>query len=275
MKNVDPDVVAGFGEEWKKFDQSGADQDELRAIFDRYFANFPWSILPPNAVGFDMGCGSGRWARLVAPRVGTLHCIDPAGMALEVARRNLDGLANCVFHQATVDSVPLPDNSVDFGYSLGVLHHVPDTQAGINACVTKLKKGAPFALYLYYSFDNRPGWFRGMWRVSEVLRLSLSRLPYPLRYAASQILAAFVYWPLARTARSVEKFGVRVDSFPLAFYRHRSFYVMRTDSLDRFGTRLEKRFSRIEMGQMMRRAGLTDIVFNEHPPFWTAVGVKE
>jgi len=43
---------------------------------------------------------------------------------------------------------------------------------------------------------------------------------------------------------------------------------------DRFGTRLEKRFSRVEMERMMIVAGLTDIRFNEHPPFWTAVGIK-
>ncbi len=35
-----------------------------------------------------MGCGSGRWARWVAPKVGRLHCIDPS-IAIDVARKNL------------------------------------------------------------------------------------------------------------------------------------------------------------------------------------------
>jgi hypothetical protein len=47
---------------------------------------------------------------------------------------------------------------------------------------------------------------------------------------------------------------------------------MRTDALDRFGTRLEQRFSKNEIQQMMESAGLVDIVFREDAPFWCAVG---
>jgi len=61
---------------------------------------------------------------------------------------------------------------------------------------------------------------------------------------------------------------------PLAYYRHRSFYTMRTAALDRFGTRLEQRFTRLEIEKMMREAGLTDITFSEEPPFWCAVGFR-
>ena len=86
--NIDEQVVAGFGDEWSRFDQSHLDDVELRQMFDNYFNIFPWESLPDGAVGFDLGCGSGRWAKLVAPRVGHLHLIDPSA-AIEVARRNL------------------------------------------------------------------------------------------------------------------------------------------------------------------------------------------
>ena len=272
--NQDEKVVEGFGDEWSRFDQSGLSSDERREIFESYFAVFPWDTLPSDAVGFDLGCGSGRWACLVAPRVGTLHCIDASDQALEVARRNLQDQPNCRFHLASVDAIPLPEGSADFGYSLGVLHHVPDTQAGLQMCVSRLKSGAPFLLYLYYAFDNRPGWFRGLWKISEAGRFVLSRAPHPLRYLVSQCLALGVYLPLARMALVLERLGMRVDSFPLSFYRTRSFYVMRTDALDRFGTRLEQRFTRTQMQQMMEQAGLKEIVFSERAPYWCAVGVK-
>src|ERR1700719_3466565 len=135
MTNLDPVVVESFGDEWSKFDQSGAAADELQKIFDLYFKIFPWDSLPADAQGFDLGCGTGRWANFVAPRVGTLHCIDASDKALEVARRNLAVHPNCEFHHASVDAIPLSDSSMDFGYSLGVLHHVPDTHAGISKCV--------------------------------------------------------------------------------------------------------------------------------------------
>ncbi len=273
-ENIDKQVVAGFGDEWSRFDQSELSKDELEQMFDNYFNIFPWEKLSAEAVGFDLGCGSGRWAKMVAPRVGKLHLIDASEEALAVARRNLQGADNCEFHLASVDEIPLPDNSCDFGYSLGVLHHIPDTQGGLRACVAKLKSGAPFLLYLYYRFDNRPVWFRAIWRTSELARSVVARLPHTLRYAVSQILAAIIYFPLARTAKVSEKLGMNVENFPLSQYRHNSFYVMRNDSLDRFGTQLEKRFTKAEIREMMEQAGLENITFSK-TSFWTAVGFKK
>lgn len=272
--NLDAEVVDDFGAEWSRFDQSALSNEEKQTIFDRYFAVFPWADLPENAEGFDLGCGSGRWASLAARRVGTLHCIDPAASALAVARRNLAGQANARFHNAGVDAIPLADGSMDFGYSLGVLHHVPDTAAGIASCAAKLKPGAPFLVYLYYAMDNKPVWYRAIWRASDTVRRAVAAMPRPLKFATCQAIAATVYWPLARTAWLLEKLGARVENLPLADYRHNSFYSMRTDALDRFGTRLEQRFTRDEIGLMMAAAGLRDIVFSEGPPFWCAVGRK-
>ncbi|MDP2318099.1 MAG: class I SAM-dependent methyltransferase [Acidobacteriota bacterium] len=271
--NVDRKTVEGFGDEWTRFDQSAVGEAERERIFNMYFGIFPWQLLPAAAEGFDLGCGSGRWAQLVAPRVGSLHCIDPS-VAIEVARRNLSGHTNCVFHRATVDAIPLADSSMDFGYSVGVLHHVPDTEAGIRACVRKLKPGAPFLTYIYYAFDNRPWWFKPLWRVSYGMRGAISRLPPGPRYWVCQVLAALVYWPLARTAWLLEKAGLSVANFPLAAYRDRSFYAMRTDALDRFGTHLERRFTKAQIAEMMLRSGLERVSFAPGVPFWTAVGYR-
>jgi SAM-dependent methyltransferase len=274
VRNADESTVAGFGDEWTRFDQSDLSDDELRTLVDQYFRIFPWDSLPKNAVGFDLGCGSGRWAQAVAPRVGRLHCIDASVEALAVARRNLRGIGGVELHHASVEVMPLADGSMDFGYSLGVLHHVPDTAAGLRACAAKLKRGAPFLLYLYYAFDNRPAWFRSVWSVSDLGRRFVSRLPLSLRYAVSQAIAAGVYLPLARGAAIAERMGLNVSNVPLSVYRRRSFYVMRTDALDRFGTRLEQRFTKDQIRAMMEAAGLNRIRFSDAPPYWCAVGQK-
>lgn len=272
--NVDRQTIEGFGDEWARFDQSQVSEQEQEIQFAGYFGIFPWHVLPQNPVGFDLGCGSGRWAKLVAPRVGKLHCIDPSS-ALDVARRNLAAFPNCEFHSATVGAIPLKDASMDFGYSLGVLHHVPDPEAGLRSCVAKLKPAAPFLVYLYYAFDNRPSWFRTVWRVSDILRRAVSRLPHRPRFAVSQLFAVCVYFPLARAALVAERLGVDVRNFPLSAYRSLSFYTMRTDALDRFGTRLEHRFSRGRIIGMMEDAGLERIRFSEAEPFWCAIGYRQ
>jgi hypothetical protein len=65
-----------------------------------------------------------------------------------------------------------------------------------------------------------------------------------------------------------------MPSFPLWFYRDKSFYMLRTDALDRFGTRLEQRFTRAEIESMMQAAGLERIAFSDAPPYWCAVGYR-
>jgi ubiquinone/menaquinone biosynthesis C-methylase UbiE len=236
---------------------------------------FPWENLPTNAQGFDLGCGSGRWAGKVATRVGRLHCIDASAEALAVARRNLTACENIDFHLASVEEIPLADASMDFGYSLGVLHHVPDATRGIQSCVEKLKSGAPFLIYLYYAFDNRPMWFKAAWKVSDLCRRAICKLPFGAKKVIAEIIAATVYFPLARAAGLVEKAGVDVDVLPLSTYRRHSFYTMRTDALDRFGTRLEQRFTKDRIKEMMNSAGLDRIVFSDGNPYWCAVGFKK
>jgi ubiquinone/menaquinone biosynthesis C-methylase UbiE len=275
IHNADEGTVAGFGDEWTRYDQSELSEAERTELFEQYFAVFPWEQLPPDAEGFDLGSGSGRWAQCVAPRVGTLHCVDASKEALNVARKNLAKADNCRFHHASVEAIPLEDNSMDFGYSLGVLHHVPDTLAGLKSCVAKLKPGAPFLLYLYYAFDNRPSWYRTLWKASEIGRGTISRAPHGVRDAVCSVLAAGIYFPLARGAKLLEKTGRNVESLPLAIYRDRSFYTMRTDARDRFGTQLEQRFTRAEIEAMMQAAGLENIRFSENMPFWCAVGTRK
>jgi hypothetical protein len=151
---------------------------------------------------------------------------------------------------------------------------VPDTLAGIRSCVRALKPGAPLLLYLYYAFDNRPAWYRRLWRATDIMRRGISRLPYGMRSGLSQGIAATVYFPLARTAWLAERAGFNPELFPLSIYRDRAFYSMRTDALDRFGTRLEKRFTRAQIAAMMTEAGLERVTFSPNSPYWCAVGYR-
>ncbi|MFA4933759.1 MAG: class I SAM-dependent methyltransferase [Candidatus Omnitrophota bacterium] len=273
--NLSANVVKDFGSEWKRFNQGSLSVTDQSEIFESYFNIFPWGRLPLRARGADIGCGSGRWASLVAPRVGYLHLVDPSGDALAVARKNLSNAENVSFHQVSVDELPFEHGSLDFAYSLGVLHHIINTQDAIRYIYNILKPDAPFLIYLYYAFDGRPWWFRALWRISDMLRRVISIMPSFIKNLICEAIAFLIYFPLSRFALLLEKFCVLPNFWPLAYYRKRKYYVMRTDALDRFGTRLEKRFSREEINCMLQSAGFTDIRFSEKQPFWCAVGIKK
>jgi len=80
---------------------------------------------------------------------------------------------------------------------------------------------------------------------------------------------------LARACLLLEKIGVNVSNLPLTWYRNEPFYIMRTDALDRFGTRLEQRFTQDEISQMLTKAGFEKIQFSTREPFWTVLSYKK
>lgn len=272
--NFDQKTVAGFGDEWSAFDQRGLDDTVARQIFDDYFHIFPWQVLDSaSSVALDVGCGSGRWAKLFAKYVSRLVLLDASATALNVARCNLEeaGISNAEFISAPIDEAPLEDGRFDCAYSLGVLHHVPDTRAALKTIFSKLRPGAPFLVYLYYAFDNRPWYYRQLWRMSDWVRRGVSALPFGLRWFVSQVIAIMVYLPLARCAWLLDQCHYLPRNFPLSYYRKKPFYVMRTDALDRFGTRLEQRFTRKQIAEMLQDAGFERLTFSDRAPYHTAV----
>lgn len=274
--NVDLKTIDGFGKEWQSFNQSSLDEGQLLSLFQKYFRHFPWQkISVATAVGADFGCGSGRWAKFVAPRVRHLHLIDASSQALDVAKKMLGTNPKFSYHSSSIEEADIASGSLDFAYSLGVLHHLPDTQKAISDIARFLKPGAPFLIYLYYSFDQRPVWFKALWSVTDLARKLICRFPYLLRLLTTQLLAAVIYYPLARMAAAMSAVHIMPASWPLAFYRDQPFYVMRNDALDRFGTRLEKRYSKAEITEMLEVSGFEKTSFSDQAPYWCAVAYKK
>ena len=116
MNNINEKVLENFGEEWTSFDQSLLSEKEAKDLFDRYFNIFPSEFLQKNKVGIYICCGSGRWAKFVAPKVKKLYLIDPSKEAISVAEKKLSQFNNLEFSIASADSFSVDDESLDFAY---------------------------------------------------------------------------------------------------------------------------------------------------------------
>lgn len=272
--NIDWNTVTSFGKEWQKF--SSFESPEITTIGNDYFDLINASMANGNSVALDVGCGSGRWARYLSRHVKFIEAIDPSEAAL-VAAEKLRDLTNVRVTQAGVDKIPFPDKSFDFVYSLGVLHHIPDTQSAINKCLSKLKPQGWLLVYLYYALDNRGAIYKLIFHTSTFFRRIISRLPSSPKLFVCDLIAFFIYFPLAYLAKnlySVTPLRFIAEKIPLGYYRKTSFQVMRNDALDRFGTPLEKRFSKIEIEEMLLRAGFINIHFSPNAPYWHVVAQR-
>ena len=273
--NIDHKTVSSFGNEWNAF--HGFSELDLQYTGDMYFDIVTNEMLNNQSTVIDIGCGSGRWIKYLKGRFKKMVGMDPSD-AIFAADKLLGTNDNIELVRSSTDNIPYPDNYFDFAYSLGVLHHIPDTEKALIDSVRKIKPGGHFLVYLYYKFENRPFYFRFFYWLSNLLRRGICKLPYRAKKIACDILAVILYMPFVLICRFL-KF-IRVPEkirfhIPLQAYEKQSFYIIRNDSLDRFGTPLEQRFTLKQITAMMEKAGLTEIRFSDKIPFWHATGRKK
>jgi SAM-dependent methyltransferase/uncharacterized protein YbaR (Trm112 family) len=186
-----------FGWSWQHFTQ----RDE------RYAEQFLGWITPVEREFFkdklvvEGGCGKGRHTRLAAAwgarDVIAVDLSDAVNVAFEATR----DLENAHVIQADLFHLPLR-RVFDYAFSVGVLHHLPDPQAGFTSLASKVRIGGHVSAWVYGAENN--GWIRRFvnplrkhitTRIHPRALLHLSKLPAAALYAATKL----VYGPLNRS----------------------------------------------------------------------------
>jgi SAM-dependent methyltransferase len=272
-QNLDQHVIDSFGREWSAFDYAESETDDaLDTQFSAYCKPIDLTHFnSKSSVAADFGAGSGRWASRLLPFFSLVYALEPSDGANKVLKNKFFKESRMTILQETVGANSIPSGSLDLAMSLGVLHHIPDTGLAIKDVASKIKGGGVFLCYLYYKLENKPLYYRGLFWVSNSLRWVISRMPYSMGRLITKIIAGAIYLPLARTSRLLGNKGKDVSNFPLHHYADMPFVMLQNDALDRFGTRLEQRFSKNEITEMLGKAGfdLSTLKFSDVEPFWT------
>lgn len=273
IENIDLTTVNSFGEEWNKFDEFSS--EEIQNAGDQYFDIVTTKELNKNSYVLDLGCGSGRWTKYMADKCKFIEAVDPSE-AIFSAAKTYGKLSNVRYTQAGVETIPFPDNTFDFAISLGVLHHIPDTGAAIKSFVKKIKPNGFALIYLYYALDNRGFLYKFIFNASTLLRRVISSMPATIKQFICDLIAVFIYLPFIGLTKLVKVLfgGNLYMKIPLAYYRDKSWNIIRNDSLDRFGTPLEQRFSKQQISEMLENAGMTVVRFSDGEPFWHVLAKK-
>jgi ubiquinone/menaquinone biosynthesis C-methylase UbiE len=271
-KSVEKSTIRSFGEEWKKFSSFNA--EEISLIGSEYF-DIVSDQINKSSVVLDVGCGTGRWSKYIADKVNFVEAIDPSDAVFPAMELN-HGTPNIRITQASTDNIPFQDESFDFIFCLGVLHHIPDTKKALQNIIRVLKQNAHILVYLYYNFDNKNAMFKFIFKLSSLIRKVVSAMPFWLKSFTCDILSILIYIPFILTGRLCKFIfkGNFYKNIPLSYYINKSYKVIRNDTLDRFGTRIEKRFTKKEIVSLLSEFGIGNIVFSEKEPYWHFIGQK-
>jgi SAM-dependent methyltransferase len=165
-----PRFVAGesysntFGRQWNWFrtvqidSLNGSKESEraLRAATGWEDDDFKGALL------LDAGAGAGRFAECAARKGAQVFGVDLSD-AIDAAFANIGRLENVHLVQADIFAMPFRDGTFDLAYSIGVLHHTPDTRTAFDRVAQVVKRGGRFAVYLYdrYAIAHQ---FSDLWR---------------------------------------------------------------------------------------------------------------
>jgi len=271
--NIDDEVVDHFGREWAKYNYlNGIASEALDKQFMAYTSPIDLEEFDSeSSVAADFGAGSGRWAERLTPFFHKVYALEPSAAAVQVMNEKFSKEPKMMVLNENVEENSIPENSLDLAISLGVLHHIPDTGQAILDVSKKIKSGGTFLCYLYYKIEDKPFYYRAIFRIVNVVRFSISRMPHAMRMFIAKLIAFSIYLPLSRYSKFKLNRGKDISNIPLHHYAEMPFMMLENDALDRFGTRLEQRFNKVDIKRMLASANfdLNTLQFSEAEPFWT------
>jgi SAM-dependent methyltransferase len=249
-------TAESFGFEWSRFPD----------MYDEWERNF-FEYMSPRGPEFfrgkrvlDAGCGSGRHSYYAAKYGADVWAVD-LGQHVEVARRNTAGCDRVHVIQADLHDLPFAPESFDFIYSIGVLHHLPDPETGFRGLLQYLKPGGEIQIYLYWEPEGQPVKTALLSAVAAIRRLT-TRLPnaaiYALSYPAAWLAFISFVWPY-RALRLIPQLRGLAERMPMKQYSNYPFRVCVNDQFDRFSAPIENRYTKAEVEDLLRRAGLEEI----------------
>ncbi len=252
---VDTDAyVDTFSFEWTRFRDVQIDIQNATDESEQTFAGKTgWA--PGDLRGklvLDAGVGAGRFAEVVSRWGGEVVGAD-LSLAVDAARQNIGARDNVHLVQADVFRLPFREAAFDDAYSIGVLHHTPDTRKAFGAVVPFLRPGAELAVFLYA--------FGHYHIFSDLWRKVTTRMPVRLLYGLAAL--SIPLYPLYRVP--LVGMGLRFV-FPMSMHQRGRWRWL--DTFDWYSPKYQHKHTWPEVHRWFLEEGFEDVrLFQQSPEF--------
>lgn len=253
-RDVEDRTHASYSYQWRKF-------KEMLPHWEQVFLDSIRPIKPSffrGTLGLDAGCGFGRSLYYAASYGAEVVGID-LSEAVESARQNTRNWCTVHVIQADIYHPPLRDRSLDFVYSIGVLHLLPDPKRGFHSLARLLAPGSPFFIWVYRRGPQRLGC---QIAALNAVRAISTHLPLPLLdvvclgLAVGQWLFCIAPWRVLSRFAPTRRLARRL---PFTLYARYPFRVLHTDWFDGLSVPVVKYCSREEIAVWLQEVKLEQV----------------
>lgn len=263
---------ASFSFQWTSFSQMSCD-------FKDNFLNYIHPVTPEffkGKLGLDAGCGFGRHIYNAALFGARMVGMD-FSRAIESTRKNTLGVKNISLVRGDIYHPPFAEDSFDFVYSIGVLHHLPDPEEGFQSILRFTKRGGSIFIWVYS--DSR----KLINTMLEFIRIFTTRMPFPLLKIFC-FLCAVVDYLFVLSFKLIDKiaflninrFFNRIIFDRVKVYMCYPFQVFYADWFDRLSAPTRFYYNRKDLQGWVERAGLKKVIISPTGNYgWRLYGEKE
>lgn len=168
----DQHYSASFGYEWTRWPRVQFESENIGRPMEGETTRMWEAVTRQEGLGaarektiVEFGCGPGRFLDVVRRKGGAAVGID-LSQAVEVARTNFEDDPDVLIVQGDVTRAPFLTGSFDGGFSIGVLHHIPEPLQGLRELTRCVRPQGWVACAVY-----RKGSFYDLPSVARLRRL--------------------------------------------------------------------------------------------------------
>jgi SAM-dependent methyltransferase/uncharacterized protein YbaR (Trm112 family) len=259
-----------FGYQWSEF-------SEMVCDFRDNFWNYLYPATPDTfrgQLGLDAGCGFGRHIYHAAICGAEMVGLD-FSRAIDSTRGNTRHLPNVHLVQGDIYHPPLAPGAFDFVYSIGVLHHLPDPQKGLQSLTPLLRPGGRAFIWVYSKSRSITN------AALELVRHLTTRMPHAVVNAlsfAGAVADQYGFVLPYRVLRRIPGIGKVVDRAMLPrikMYSAYPFRVLHADWFDRLAAPIRFYYSESDVERFARNAGISDVQVTPTGLYgWRACGIR-
>jgi len=257
-------TIKDFGEQWIKYSDNEGYYGSLE-LFSDILSPF---LIPEEIKGCrvaEIGSGAGRIANMLL-KAGANHIIavEPSE-AFEVLCRNISEPEKVACLNITGDRLP-PYGDLDYVFSIGVLHHIPDPKSVVEAAYRALRPGGHFFVWLYGKEGNKL-----YLTFINPLRVLTKRLPH----FALTALVWIIYYPLIVYINLCHRFRLPLREYILSLFEKMSPEKRRLVIYDQLNPSYAKYYTQFEAKKLLSDGNFVNIrIHHRHGYSWTIIGTK-